>query len=231
MQLILNTKPKKPIVVCGFPGFGFVGTISTEFLISHLKAVSIGHFSSNELSPIAAIHQGKIIQPIEIYYDKKTNIVIVHALTQVHGKEWEIANAIEDLSKQIDAKEVICLEGIGNPTLTEGEPRSFIFSEKDKKSKLVKLSEGIVMGVTGALVLKSKALPITCIFAETNTATPDSRASAKIIESLDAYLGLKIPFEPLLKKAQEFEGKIKGIVDKTKKVKEQQEEKGAYYMG
>ena len=231
MKLILNLKPKRATIVCGFPGFGFVGTISTEFLISHLNAKSIGHFSSNELSPIAAIHQGKIIQPIEIYYDKKTNIVIVHALTQVQGKEWDIANAIEELSKQINAKEVICLEGIGNPTLTEQEPRSFIFSGKDKKSKLTKLTEGIVMGVTGALILKSNVLPITCIFAETNTATPDSRASAKIVESLDNYLGLKIPYEPLLKKAQQFEGKIKGIVENTQKIKEQQEEKGTYYMG
>ena len=231
MKLVLSTKPKKPIILCGFPGFGFVGTITTEFLISHLSAKSIGYFSSSELSPIAAIHQGKIIQPIEIYYDKKTNIVIVHALTQVNGKEWDIASAIEELSSQLNAKEVICLEGIGNPNLTQGEPKSFIFSNKDRKSKLVKLTEGIVMGVTGALVLKSNILPITCIFAETSSATPDSRASAKIIESLDNYLGLKIPYEPLLKKAQQFEGKIKGIVDKTKKIKEQQEEKETYYMG
>ena len=41
MELKLDKKPKNPIIIEGFPGFGFVGTIATEFLIDHLNAKPI----------------------------------------------------------------------------------------------------------------------------------------------------------------------------------------------
>ena len=42
MQVVLTKKPKKVIIITGFPGFGLIGTITTEFLIEHLKALPIG---------------------------------------------------------------------------------------------------------------------------------------------------------------------------------------------
>ncbi|MBI4155370.1 proteasome assembly chaperone family protein [Candidatus Woesearchaeota archaeon] len=233
MKLVLSEKPKKPVIICGFPGFGFVGTIATEFLISHLNAKTIGYFSSMHLSPIAAIHQGKIIQPIELYYVKKNNIVIVHALTQVTGREWAISSAIEDLGKQLSAKEIICLEGIESINTSGNNLSAFVYSTngRDKRIKVDRLNEGIIMGVSGAILLRVKSTPVTCIFAETHLSVPDSRAAAKTIETLDKYLGLKIPYEPLLKKAELFEEKIKGLLEKTQKVAEQKKKKEVYYMG
>jgi len=38
MNFELSKKPKNPIILEGFPGFGLVGTISTEYLIEHLNA-------------------------------------------------------------------------------------------------------------------------------------------------------------------------------------------------
>ncbi|MBW2989975.1 PAC2 family protein, partial [Candidatus Woesearchaeota archaeon] len=42
MQIKLWKKPKNPIIIEGFPGFGLVGTIASEFLIDHLKTELIG---------------------------------------------------------------------------------------------------------------------------------------------------------------------------------------------
>ena len=42
MKIVLTEKPKNAILIEGFPGFGLVGTITTEFLIDHLKAKKIG---------------------------------------------------------------------------------------------------------------------------------------------------------------------------------------------
>jgi len=38
----LTKKIKNPIVIEGFPGFGLVGTIVTEFLLDHLKCEEVG---------------------------------------------------------------------------------------------------------------------------------------------------------------------------------------------
>ena len=42
MEIKLNRKPKNPIIIEGFPGIGFIGSITTEFLVEHLKAEKIG---------------------------------------------------------------------------------------------------------------------------------------------------------------------------------------------
>lgn len=217
MKVILDKKPKSPIIVEGFPGFGLVGTIATEYLIRHLGAEEIGRIRVKEVAPVIAVHDGRPVEPLGIFYSKKHNIVILHALTSVQGIEWDLADAICELAKTLNAKEVISIEGIGG---SEGQPENGTFYiGKNKRLDTAgarELKEGIIMGVSGALLVKRK-VNSTFIFAETYSALPDSRAAAKIITVLDKYLGLKVDPKPLLKKAEEFENRLKGLMEKANK--------------
>lgn len=233
MKIELEKKPKNPILIEGFPGFGLVGTIATEFLIEHLKAKKIGRIVSDKISPMVAVHDEKVIDPLGIFYDPKTNILILHALIGINGLEWELADILNQLCKDLKVSEVISIEGIGSQSVmmpTAIESKSYFYSQNPKKWEAagsVPLKEGIVMGVTGALLLNIKDIPLSCLFAETHTNLPDSRAAAKVVEVLDTYLGLKIDFKPLLKKAEDFEAKLKTLLEKGKaagKLKEQKDE-------
>ncbi len=230
MEIELQKRPRSPILIEGFPGFGLVGTITTEFLIDHLKAKKIGRIYSDQISPMVAVHDEKVVDPLGIFYDQKSNIMILHALIGVNGLEWKIAEALDKLCKDLKVSEIISIEGIGSPGVPgEGAVKSFYYSQNKKwaSSGALPLKEGIVMGVTGALLLNIKDIQLSCIFAETHSNLPDSRAAAKIIEVLDSYLGLKIDYKPLLKKAEEFEQKVKGLIEKSKtseKLKEQKDE-------
>jgi predicted ATP-grasp superfamily ATP-dependent carboligase len=51
MNLDLKEEPKNPTIIEGFPGFGFVSTIATEFLIKHLKAKKIGKINRLKNKP------------------------------------------------------------------------------------------------------------------------------------------------------------------------------------
>ena len=233
MEIILNKKPKNPIIIEGFPGFGFVSTIATEFLIEHLNAKLIGRIESDHIIPMVAMHNSKIIEPLGIFYDDKNNILIFHAITNVAGLEWEIADKIIDLCKELKAKEIISLEGVAS---NNDESRSFFYTNSNKSNDLFKkikiepLKEGIIMGVTGALLLKSK-FPLSSIFIETHSQLPDSRAAAKVIEVLDKYLDLKVDYKPLLEKAEQFESKLKSIMEQTNKAKEEKDKKELNYFG
>ncbi len=234
MELVLNKKPKNPIIIEGFPGFGFVGAIATQFLIEHLDAKPIGFIYSNEITPLVTVHKNNLMQPLSIYYDSKSNIVIVHALTPVNGLEWKIANIVEKLFKDLKAKELICLEGV-NALTENNESKAYFQStvassqKKLEKLGLKSLGEGVILGVTGAVLLKR--LPVSCIFAEAQMGLPDSKAAAKVIQVLDSYLGLKVDYKPLLKRAQEMEDKIKGIMSKTKEVQDIKAKKELDYFG
>mgnify|MGYP001609085675 FL=1 len=86
------------------------------------------------------------------------------------------------------------------------------------------------MGVTACLILKARC-PVSAIFVETHSGLPDSKAAAKVIEVIDKYLNLKIDYGPLLQKAEEFEEKLKGMMEQQNKAKEQKERKELSYFG
>ncbi len=227
MEIKLEKRPKSPIIIEGFPGFGLIGTIVTEFLIRHLSAEQIGKIVIDEIPPVIAVHDGKAVEPLGIFYDKKHNIVILHALTSVQGFEWELVTMLAKVAKELKVKEVISIEGVGSNEVMD-EVRAFYMGSNKRLKELGidHLKEGIIVGVTGALLLR-KDLPVTCLFAETHSTLPDSRAAARIVEVLDDYLGLKVDYKPLLEKAEEFEKKLKGIMEKAQSVS--QDKKLTYF--
>ncbi|MEK6837358.1 MAG: PAC2 family protein, partial [Nanoarchaeota archaeon] len=76
METVLLQKPKRPIVISGFPGIGMVGAIAAEFLIQHLGTKQIGKIILDKNPPLVAIHEGKLIEPFSIYHSSKHNIVV-----------------------------------------------------------------------------------------------------------------------------------------------------------
>ncbi len=233
MKVELDKKPKNPIIIEGFPGFGFVSTIATEFLIKHLDAKRIGRIVSSKLTPMVAIHKSELIDPLEIYYDKKHNLIILRALTKIKGAEWDLAETITKLAEDLNAKEIISLEGVASE---KSKSRVFYYTTSDKKKKkfsgidLERLKEGIILGVTGVLMLKDK-LPLSCLFVEADPTMPDSKAAGEVIKVLDNYLGLKVDYEPLIEIGEEFEKKLKEIVKQAKKAEDNHDKKDLNYLG
>lgn len=236
MELKLSKKPQNVIVIEGFPGFGLVGTIASEFLLEHLECERIGKFWFEDLPATIAIHEGKIIHPIGIYYCKKYNLVIVHSITAASGSEWKMSQLVNELAKKLKAKEIISLEGVGSATPSETH-RVFYFAKDPKREKKLKnigvepLKEGIIMGVTSAMLIETEDIPLSCLFAETHSQMPDSKAAAKIVETLDKYLGLKVDYKPLLAMAEKFEEKLKGIMHQSKHAMSEKERKDMSYVG
>lgn len=231
MEVELKERPQKPTIIQAFPGVGMVGTIAAEFLIDHLKAKQIGRLYSDDVPPVIAVHHGKVIEPFSIFYDRESNIIIVSALETVPGKEWDLSKAVIKLASTLKAKEVISIEGVESTTATQ-QPKAFYIT-KDIKNKrrfesigLKELDEGVIMGVSAALLLKDPQA--TYIFSETHSELPDSRAAAKIVQTLDKYLGLDVDYEPLIEKADAFEKKLKELLSIAS---QQTKEKKDTYLG
>ncbi|MBS3118824.1 proteasome assembly chaperone family protein [Candidatus Woesearchaeota archaeon] len=235
MKLILKQKPKGVILINGFPGFGLIGTIGTEFLVEHLKTEKIGSVEMDEVPAVVAIHDGKVVEPVSIHYNKKFNIVLLHAINVGNEQGWKMADIVKELAEQLTAKEIITLEGVGSQVMNN-QPDVYYFTSEPKKVNQLKavakpMTEGVVVGVAGALLVKEKRFPITALFAETHSQLPDSKAAAMIIKALDQYLGLDVDYKPLLKQAEIFESKLKGMFEKSKEATDLQEKKKLNYVG
>ena len=228
MEYTLTKKPRGAKIVIGFPSIGLVSTIATKFMIDHLDVEVIGDISSEKMIPLTAIHKSNIVEPITLYYNKKYNIIIVQSITDVIGLEWDITKTILKIAKDVDAKEIVVLEGI--PSFKE-EINLFYYSTKKINLKVNPLKEGIIMGVTASLLLKAGKIPITCLFAETHSNLPDSEAAAKIVETLDGYLGFKIDVKPLFEQAKKFESSLKQYIEKSRGMLDQKQKKELSYFG
>ena len=214
MKLNLKEKPQGVKIIVGFPGFGLVGTISTKYLIEHLDVKDIGSVESTKLLPIAAIHKGKLIGPLDIFYEKKHNIVILQILSDLSGFEWQLADVVEELVNDLNAKEVIVLEGIPAKSKSKKTGTFYYCNNKDCFSNfnLKPLEEGVMMGTTATLLLKSQEININCIFVESTSQMPDSEAAAKSIDVINKYLGLKVDYKPLISAAKRFESMMKTVM-------------------
>ena len=236
MQIKLTKKPKNCRLIEGFPGFGLVGTIANEFLLEHLKFEQIGKIIFDDMPITVAIHEGKVVEPLGIFYNKKYNLILLHAITASTGMEWKLSDIVMELSKQLGIKEIISLEGVGSSEESTTS-RVFFYSNNEKnrskfrKLKVEPLKEGIIIGVTGAVLLRAGKVPVSCVFAETHSSLPDSKAAAKVIEILDKYLGLKVDYKPLLLQAEKFEGKLKNLLTEGQKAQQISEKKKLSYVG
>ena len=92
------------------------------------------------------------------------------------------------------------------------------------------LEEGVIIGMSAAL-LSTRKMPITCLFAETPSELPDSKAAAELIKMLDQYLGLRVDYKPLIVQAQKFEEKLRGLLSQNQKAQEMSEKKWMNYVG
>ncbi|MBN2052915.1 proteasome assembly chaperone family protein [Candidatus Woesearchaeota archaeon] len=229
MKIILKKIPKNPIIIEGFPSFGLVGTITTEFLLEHLKAELIGEFQYTELGPISAIHKGKLVNPMAVWHVPSKNIVILHTILNVKGYEWELADEIIKMAQKMQAKEILGIEGVATDDPT-GEVKVYYYGDKKLEATgALPVKESIIMGVSGALMQRYKK--INCIFGAAHSQLPDSKAAAKIIEVLDKYLGLKVDYNPLLKQAEAFEDKLKTIIQQSSKTVKEADKKAMSYLG
>ncbi|MCK4589949.1 MAG: proteasome assembly chaperone family protein [Nanoarchaeota archaeon] len=235
MKLILKKKPKGVTIIDGFPGMGLIGTIATEFLVEHLQTEQIGSIEVEEAPAMVAIHDGRVIEPISVHYNKQYNIVLIHAISIGKDMGWQLAEKIRELAKELQAKEILSLEGVGSPEMTQNS-NIFYYSTNKKRLKQLDLiakplKEGIIVGATGALMAREKVTPITALFAETHSNLPDSKAAASIIKAVDIYLGLKVDPKPLLKQAEEFEKKLKKLMDQSQEAQTMAKKKRLSYVG
>ncbi len=213
MKYFLKKKPKNVTIIQGFPSLGLVSTITLKFLIDHLEVEELGYIESEGAVPLMAVHKSQIVNPITLYYNKRYNLVLVQSIAEVTGFEWALASTMVKIAKELKAKEVIVIESVPS----KDQKISVTYYSTTKKLPLEPVKEGIMMGVTAAMLLKARdQIPLTCLFAEAHSQFPDYQVAAKVMEALDVHLGMKVDYKPLVETAKKFEQSLRQYMQKAK---------------
>lgn len=218
MAITLETVPKQPIIIQGFPGYGLIGSIVTEFLVNSPQVKSIGHIFIDDMPPVLIIHEGKMLHPAGLYYNEQYNLLIIHTLAPLQGLEWKFSDQVIELYKKTDASLLVSIEGVASQT-DSCTVYGFTNDQQTAQQRLVAkdipaLQEGILLGLNASLTLRAKQndLRMLGLYATTHSQLPDSVAAAQVIKTLDRLFDFNIDPTPLLSMAKEFEEKIKDIM-------------------
>jgi len=211
---------KNPVLIEGFQGVGLVGTLSAQYLAQKGGFESIGYVDSEGIPPMALLVNGEIKNPIKIYANKKRDIVIIESELSIPRKIiYELSEEIAKWAKKIKAKEIVCIEGIAVPEEEMNYEVLGMSTDEDIMNSLIKrgvkkLENGIVIGMSAALLLKSREhkVPATCLMIESRKNIPDGIAAANLLESLGNIYNFKIDTADLKKQANAFEKKIEKVL-------------------
>ncbi|HYK92753.1 MAG TPA: PAC2 family protein [Thermoplasmata archaeon] len=213
------------VVLSSFPSAGYAATVAAHYVLRALNLPRIGSLESPDSPPIAVIQNGEVQPPIRVY-GRPDLAVIVSEFPPILSSTGAIAQAILDGAESHQARAVICLEGVvPHPAdeETDGEENQAeetiwgVTARKDsafraslERAKVRFLEDGVIGGVTGAMLVAGLHSPIpvsTLLVSARDTAGyPDHRAGAAIIETLDRLLPeLKIDTGPLRSQAEMIE--------------------------
>ena len=210
-MIVVKKRLRNPTVLLGFHSPGLVGTLVVQYIGKMLKAERIGHLEA-DIPPVAIISKGKVEHPMRIEHVRKENIVLLSSEIPLPKRvDKQVGEEIVGWIKKCRGR-MKSIEGVLGPRKDvykiEGGVRL--------KGEMKEMGEGLVLGITGSLLLnaKEKGVPFGCIIAETQTLLPDGRASAKVIEILNETLKIGVDIKPLLKETEAFEKKVKELMEK-----------------
>ncbi|MFH1786752.1 MAG: proteasome assembly chaperone family protein [archaeon] len=242
----ITAKPKfkkSPILIEGLPGFGQVGRVAVEHLISELKAKKFAELISPSFPPEVFVDNTGMVRRVnnEFYYysGKKNDLILLIGETQasdVRG-QYELVEAIVKLSKRYKVKEMITLGGYATGALKEkpqvyGASTSKKFIEKYEKHGIVfksKTERGGIVGASGLLLGIGQLYGIegVCLMGETpgHPLFVDAKSAEAVLKKLMKILDMKLDLKKLDKRVKEIEKFRTTIQQLMQKAMEKPEEK------
>ena len=229
------------IVLSSFPSAGLAATVAGHYIVKTLKLPRIGVFEGPDSQPIAVVQNGQVHPPIRVY-GRPDLAVVLSELPVPPDLAFAAAKAILDGADRRKARLVIGLEGVmphplespglnGDSSARSDETVWVAFSQENgplaeelKKAQARRLEDGIIGGLSGALLVEgiTRPTPVAVLLVSALTAPegfPDHRAGAALIETLDRLLPeLKIDTAPLRTQAEVIEKALRAAMKSRTRV-------------
>ncbi len=220
VKLLERPKVKKPVLVEGLPGMGFVANIAATHMIKEFGARKFATIISSSFQDFAmTVGEGSIRFPVnELYYCPRQDLIILYGNTQAEGSrgQYELCWEVLKLAKRFRCRMVLTMGGYGRRAIV-GRPKVYCAAtNRSLLEEALKFCDGVVVGnIYGAAGLllglgKMMGLEGVCFLAETTATHPDPRAALEVLKAVSGFLGLKINLERLARAAEFTEIILRG---------------------
>lgn len=219
-------KLRSPILICGFPGSGYVGKIAIDHLIEELDIVHLADIYSSSFPPQVIIKNTGTVELMKntLYYVKnsKSNhdfLLLTGDAQPVSSKvEYLLGEEIINIAKNFGVTQIMTLGAYITGMFVE-TPRIFGVATDDSGLRLLnshkvsRIDNGSISGMNGILLGIGKIHNINGIslLGETSGYVIDANASKYLLKKLLSIVHLEIDMENLDKKAKDTIMLIKTI--------------------
>ncbi len=210
-------KTKEWTLITGFPGFGYVGTIATRYLVSKLNAVKIGDVLTKYMPDFTALEDYGLMTPYEVFMvkEKKLLILVNNALPQPPERLAYALNFVEWF-KEIGGSRAILAGGLNIKYKVGEEEFRWIATEGcEWRFSEPQIDKGLYIVGPLALfliALKLKKVPTLVVLPYTEPSKYNPRAAAVFIKKVNEILDLSVDVADLLqysKLVEEAEATLK----------------------
>lgn len=216
-----------PVLICGFPGSGFVGKLAVDHLIQELRAKHLADIYSTSFPPQILIRPdgtSDLIKNSIYYYGEMerdvTSLLLLTGDSQPASpdSEYLLAEEILDLTAKFNPKQIFTLAAYITGVFID-KPRIFgtathlevvkTFQEKG----VLAMDGGSITGMNGILIgiAKMRGMKGICLLAETSGYVVDAKSSKSLLETLLSIIDIKIDMTSLEKRAKDTEALIQTI--------------------
>lgn len=217
--------------VIGLPDVGLVGSISTSYLATHLKAKEIGYVDSEMLPALMVLHEGVPKEATRIYVSPEAYILVAETPLPPALTAHLIKTMLWWLSVR-GVKEVFSVGGIvAHDRFEMDKPESFVVtSDKSKRDRikaigLNTMDEGVIVGPFALVMRESMRLGMTntLILSQAFPDIPDPEAASSALETLSKIGGPNVDLQALREMGNEIKLRMKELAQRAKSYSEESE--------
>jgi uncharacterized protein len=227
---LINSR-KDWIMITGFPGFGYVGTIATRYLAETMNMPKAGDIITRYMPDFASIEDYGVMTPYEIFADSEKGIIVVVNNVAPSIRE-RVAYAKELLRwfREIGGTRVILAAGLSNKYKESEERFRWMCVGECGWSFTEPMFKGMyIVGPAATLLTIANliSVPLLGILPYTEPAKYDPKAAAVFVEVVSDLLGLGVSVDKLMEFAKVVEN-IEKTVEQA--LSEEESKKPGLYM-
>jgi len=206
IRMLEKPRLKKPVLVEGLPGMGFVANIAAAHMMRELGARKFALITSSSFQDFAMTMEGGMVRsPVNELYYCPEGLVILYGNTQADGRrgQYELCWEVLNLVKKMGCELVLTMGGYRRDYVA-GRPRVYCAAtDVGLLEKARGLCDGVVVGniygAAGLLLGLGKVLGMggVCFLAETMGLYPDARAALEVLKVVSEFLELDIDLSRL----------------------------------
>jgi len=233
-----------PVLICGFPGSGYVGKLAVDHLIHELDATHLADIYSTSFPAQLLIKSdgtADLLKNYLFYSNVPTHygsgLLLLSGDSQPSNpdSEYFLAEEILDIATRFNTGQIFTLAAYITGSFVS-TPRIFgtagdLDTVQGLHEQHVNTMEGgSITGMNGIIVgiAKRRRMRGTCLLAETSGFVIDAKASKSILETLVTILHLKIDMTNIERRAKDTEMLIKTIEQQmTSSLRQQDDQSSA----